>query len=190
MRMRKQEKESISTPVRLAVSSRDKALILARVAEKAGWLTASAVVRESDPSNPEGVARELAALVGWHLDDPTAAERYREDQARAVIRSCEPELIQLGVIEIRAPHYVRDPTKGPREQGYIGLLAVKDEREIAEDAYQDALKQAEGALNRAYTIAEALGLEAEAAECFAALAAIGRAPARVAEDTEVVPLAK
>lgn len=160
-----------------AVSARDKALILARVAEKAGGLTASAVVKESDPKNRKGVAHELAGLVGWGLDDPSAARRWREDQARAVIRSCEPELIQLGILRISAPHYVRDPAKGPREQGYVGLMSVKSEREVAEDIYQSELAQAEGALSRALSIAEALDLEEEAAECLAALAAIGRSPA-------------
>jgi hypothetical protein len=160
------------------INARQKALILKAVADKHGVLTAELVVRESDPGNAEGIAHALAAAVGWNRPDEEAARRWREDQARAVIRSVEPELIQMGVVELRAPFYVSDPAKGAGQQGYVRLMSLKTEEEVAEDAMQAEIRRAVAALERAYTVAVALQRE-ESAGIFAALAALGRAPAGV-----------
>lgn len=160
------------------ISAKEKAVVLARVAEKHGGdLTPDLVVQESNPANPDGVARELAPLVEWHLTDSEAAAKRRADCARAVIRSCEPELIQLGVLRIEAPYYVHDPSKPPGEQGYRRLLSFKSEREVAEDVLAAERRRAVGALQRMYAVASGLDLEQEAADSLAALSVLGEVPA-------------
>jgi len=162
------------------VSAREKAVILKAVADKHGSLAAALVVRESDPANPGGVARSLAGVVGWGKPDAEAATLWREDQARAVIRSVTPELIQLGVFEVKAPFYVHDPAAGAKA-GYVPLASLKSGKEMAEDALQSEVERAVSALERAYSIALALEQETEGAAIFGALAALGRAPAIPAE---------
>lgn len=167
--------EPAETPV--SVSAREKALLLKTVAEKhGGVLRPDDVVREADPDNKEGIAHRLASLVGWNTSEPEAAHRWRVDQARLVIRSCEPELIQMGVMTIRAPHYVRDPQREPREQGYAELLSIKTREEVAADLLVSEIDRAVAGLERAYSIATALGREQEIADLAASLAALGRAP--------------
>lgn len=158
------------------VSAREKALILKAVSEKHGKLTATLVVRESDPRNTEGVAKKLSKHVGWHLQDADAAQKYREDCARAVIRSSEPELILLGVMTIESPYYVHDPTKEPGEQGYVPLAQIKTHAEVAEDTMRAERLRAVSLLRRAYAIAQALELEGDAADMLAALGALGASP--------------
>lgn len=170
----------VSMPER--VSAREKAEILAAIATKHGELTPTLVVRESDLRNTDGIAHRLAWCVGWDRSDEEAAQRWREDQARVVIRSVEPELIRLGVLTISAPHYVHDPTASPGEQGYVRLMSLKSKDEVAADALRSAVTQAVSALERAFGIAEALALDGEAAEILAALAALGRSPMAQAAD--------
>lgn len=160
-----------------SISAAEKALILASIAEKYGQLTAELVVREADPNNKAGIAHRLAKCVGWHVEDATAATKWRTDQARAVIRSVEPELIQLGVFQIAAPFYVKDPARAPGEQGYVRLLSIKSNEEVAADALEAEIRRAVSALDRGYSVAVALGREDDAAMLFNALAVLGRAPA-------------
>lgn len=162
------------------ITSREKALLLKAVADKHGELTAELVVREADPKNEEGIAHPLAGLVGWEVEDEHAALRWRMDQARAVIRSVEPELIQLGVFQLKAPYYVHDPAKPRNEQGYVPLLTIKSHEDVAADALQAETERAVSALERAFSIAQALGLQESASELLAALGALGRAPAALA----------
>lgn len=176
-----QEETDKALPLR--ISAREKALILKEVADKHGELTPELVVRESDPSS-DGVARRLAMLIGWGDDDAAAAKKWRIECARTVIRSAEPELIDLGVIQIKAPYYVHDPAKVGK-QGYVPLLSMKTEQQAAEDLLRAEITAAVGALERAYSIAVGLGMESETAEIQGALAVLGRAPAAVQEIPQV-----
>jgi len=141
------------------------------------------VVEEANPSNPAGIAHALAAVIGWTQDDASAAYRWRLDQARVCIRSVEPELVRLGVFQVAAPFYVRDPAKGPKDQGYVPLMSLKTSEEVAADTLEAEIRRAVGALERAYSVAVALGREEDAAMLHGALAIMGRAPAAVASDT-------
>lgn len=167
-----------------SISAKEKAEILRAVFDKHGELTAALVVLESNPENPDGVARRLANCIGWNRTDEEAAFRWRMDQARVTIRSVEPELIQLGVMTIAAPYYVHSPLVSPGKQGYVPLLSLKTHEEAAEDALRSEMTQAVSALERAFGIAEALKMEEEASEIVAALAALGRSPMMQAEVAE------
>jgi len=160
----------------VAVSARDKAVILKAVVDKHGILTPDLVVQEANPANAEGVAHRLAESVGWNKTDSEAAHKWRLDQARATIRAAAPLLIELGVMTLSAPHYVRNPMLAPREQGYVELASLRTQEEIAEDVLQNEIARAVGCLERAYVIAETLGKAEDAANLMAALAALGRAP--------------
>lgn len=181
MRKKSEAPEPTATEA-IRISAKEKALILKAVHDKHGELTPDLVVKESNPANPRGVARRLADLIGWADDDATAAKKYRVECARSVIRASEPLLIQLGVLTIKAPYFVHDPMKSPGKQGYTPLLHIKTEEEAAGDLMQAEISSAVSALERAYGIAMALGLEEDAADIFAALSALGRAPAQMSGD--------
>src|SRR5262245_32044459 len=177
------------SPIR--ISAKEKALILKAVADKYdGELTPDLVVKEANPKNTKGVARRLADLIGWSDDDATAAKKWRIECARTVIRAVEPELIDLGVIQIKAPYYVHDPNKPPGKQGYVPLLAMKTEQQAAEELMQTEINAAVAALERAYNIATALGLEAETAELLGALSVLGRSPAVAQQEVPEVRAAR
>jgi len=171
-----QDAEKTTSPLR--ISAKEKALILKAVYDKHGELTPDFVVRESNPKNRQGIAHRLADLVGWGDDDATAARKWRIECARSVIRSAEPLLVDLGVIQIKAPYYVRDPMKDPGKQGYAKLLSIKTEEEAAGDLMQAEITSAVSSLERAHNIAVALGLEQDAADIGAALAALGHGVVR------------
>ena len=122
--------------------------------ERAGKLTAHAVVDAArDAKSP------LHGYFEW--DDSKAAEQYRLDQARVLIRTVQVR-ITIGQDEyIKVPQYVRDPEMPPSEQGYVSLPEIKDDPLASRAALYAELTRIEGLLTRAEKIAEACGLKAE-----------------------------
>ena len=113
----------------------------------AGQLTPSAVIGEA--RKPESL---LHPLFDW--DDASAAEAYRLDQARTVIRSVHV-VVRSKTDIIRVVRYVRDPDAG-REQGYVTLESVTNETRQRRVIIQE-INRALGNLRRASDITRALG---------------------------------
>lgn len=137
----------------------DMQIAALRWLERSHRLTPSAVVEAArDAASP------LHPLFEW--DDDLAAEAYRLDQARAVIRTV---LVTVSTTRttVQVNRYVPDPGRG-REQGYLSLDPMPDEatrRAIVVGECDRAL----GMVRRAAAIAAALGLADGAERAIAGL---------------------
>lgn len=119
-----------------------------RALEENGRLTARDVVTAArDPASP------LHDCFEW--DDSTAAEAWRTEQARSLIRSV---VVNVTVEErtISSVHYVRDPTVGD-EQGYVSVPQLRSEPEAAKAMLVVEFQRAEACYKRAMNLTAALG---------------------------------
>src|SRR5262245_40933442 len=91
----------------------------------------------------------------FEWDDSVAAQKYREDQARELIRYVTIEV----VTESRTFDtviYVRDQEAKSNEQGYVALTAEELEREHATKIMLSELQRCESAIERARGITAVL----------------------------------
>jgi len=93
-------------------------------------------------------------------DDSEAAHLQRLHEARRLIRSVKVE-ITTEHITIRAPIFVRDPQLDATVQGYATLGRLKSDSDMARDAVVAEFKRANSHLNRAQSVAIALGMTDE-----------------------------
>ena len=128
-------------------------------AENGGRLTPENVVK--DAKKKSSPLHNLDCWNGWN--EKVAAEAHWISSARALIRDVRVVITEEKRI-VKSVAYVRDPTMGPKEQGYVAVDALKKERDLARDAVQRELKYAKAAINRAIEVADALGLADEVAE--------------------------
>lgn len=118
-----------------------------------GVITPDAVLKEA--------AKKKSPLYSYfEWDDSKAAYNYRLDQARALIRSVRVVVTEESH-QISTIAYVRNPEAGTKQQGYISTQYVKESKSKSRRALMIELQRAEYALQRAYEVAEALGLSAE-----------------------------
>jgi len=118
-----------------------------------GLLTPDAVVADAAKKNSP-----LHAQFEW--DDDKAAASYRIDQARALIRSIRI-VVTTETTVVNSVAYVRDPRVPADEQGYISVLKVRTDKDLARDALVDEFSRAAGVLRRARELAVALDLAGE-----------------------------
>jgi len=129
---------------------------LQRLATLYGRLEPKQVIEAArDPASP------LHSYFEW--DDRVAAERYRENQARTLIRSVTVTIVSEGQT-FAVPCYVRDPTADHREQGYVELAKIKTGTEHARDVLDQEVARVEATLARARSVAIVLGLSEEIEE--------------------------
>lgn len=97
----------------------------------------------------------------WHnmfnWDNETAAHQHRLHQARQYISGFR---ITYRVAERRviAPVYVRDPDAHRREQGYVAVKRLMNDRERSEEALDNELVRVQAILERMREIAAVLEL--------------------------------
>jgi hypothetical protein len=94
--------------------------------------------------------------------DKTAANKYRLEQARKLIRSVKVEITNE-TRTIKAVAYARDPRSPHKEQGYVDVAKIKTDEEKAQELLLQEFARAAAALERAHGIAAHLGLEADVA---------------------------
>jgi hypothetical protein len=92
-----------------------------------------------------------------------AADKRRLDEARELIRSFKLVVIDRS-ISFEVPKYIRDPTAGPKEQGYVAITKVRGREDLARDTCITEIERARAALTRALNVAHFLGLEPEIQE--------------------------
>lgn len=118
-----------------------------------GRLTPEAVVEDAkDEKSP------LHRHFEW--DDSEAARKYRLGQARDLIRRVKIER-RVTYREIPTPRYVRDPAADSKEQGYVNVATIRDEKELARRTVKTELSRIVAAIERARGIADELGLDQE-----------------------------
>lgn len=118
-----------------------------------GVITPDAVV--SDAANPES---PLHKYFEW--DDTEAARKYRIEQARTLIRSVRVEIVEQKH-KLSTIAYVRNPEAERNEQGYQSVAKLRTDKDRARKATIEEIQRAEYALQRAYDVAESLGLKKE-----------------------------
>jgi hypothetical protein len=121
--------------------------------DRDGRLVPETVVRvAADPGSP------LHSQFEW--DDGKAGHAYRIEQARRLIRA-----VRLIVITetrtISTVHYVRDPSRAEREQGYISVPRLQSDHDAALAMLRLEFARAAACLRRAEDLADALGLRQE-----------------------------
>ena len=121
-----------------------------------GRLTPKAVVDD---------ARNKKSPLHGHFEwnDGTAAEKYREVQARRLISSVRFEIIVEEVPRV-VPYYVEDPRKNHGEQGYVEAESIASSEDLARDALAKEVQRVLSALERAEAVAIGLGLQGEVSE--------------------------
>lgn len=107
------------------------------------------VERARNPRSP------LHSQFQW--DDTEAAQQWRLEQARRLIRSVQV-ISTTSTRTFAVAKYVRDPRKEAGEQGYVAIVDIKDNEAIALDALAYECTRAAAALERAVDVADALGL--------------------------------
>lgn len=119
--------------------------------ERSGKLTPEQVV---DAARDE--ASPLHVYFEWR--DDKAADAYRIEQARSLIRSVTVRVETTDDRLISTPVYVRDPARREDEQGYVALASIKDDPASARAALMFELTRIEGLFERAENIATVCGL--------------------------------
>jgi sugar-specific transcriptional regulator TrmB len=132
----------------------DRAAIAKRLEEIAalhgGSLTADLVVQ--DAKNPES---PLHAYFDWDKD--SASYKHWIDTARSLIASVRVVITTEKVV-IKAPFYLRDPSKKGNEQGYTMLTKVRSDRSMAAEVINHEVALIIAALRRAKNVAQALDM--------------------------------
>lgn len=124
-----------------------------RELEQDGRLTPDAVVEDAmDPESP------LHDKLEW--DDTEAARQYRLEQARALIRGYRYHVTRT-TTTVEVPYYMRDPSAGAGEQGYVSVASLKTDRDRAREALVAEAARAAGYLQRVRDLAVALDMESE-----------------------------
>lgn len=117
-----------------------------------GRLTPDDVVEDArSPSSP------LHDQFDWN--DAEAAAKWRISQARELIRSVKV-VINVETKEISTVRYVRDPTAG-QEQGYVEVAKIRTDADLAREALAAEVRAANALVQRAKSLADALGLSVE-----------------------------
>lgn len=127
---------------------------LAAIAQlNGGKLTPELVLADAeDPTSP------LHDTFTWDNDE--AAKLWRIEQARRLIRSVKVSVSYSSVV-LAAPRYVRDPDAPSKEQGYIAVPSVVDDRERARRVLHSEMMRVRTLLERAQSVAVVLELANE-----------------------------
>jgi hypothetical protein len=94
----------------------------------------------------------------FEWDDAIAAEKYREMQARTLLRSVDLKVTK-GTVKFDVSAYIRDPESDPQEQGYVQVSALKSQEDLARDALIAEFKRASALIERARRYAAFFGME-------------------------------
>lgn len=121
---------------------------LERLEDQAGRLTPGIVIEAARDANSP-----LHGYFEW--DDSIAAENYRTEQARTLIRSVVLQITDEKT-SFSCVRYVRDPEVGPKEQGYRSIPSLVSDGQSAGLAVRYEFARAQANLQRAEDIAKAL----------------------------------
>lgn len=122
-------------------------------ARNGGKIRPDDVVEDArDPDSP------LHDRFEW--DESKAAQAHWLNTARELIRAVRVSVTTDTTI-VSSVAYVRDPSLGAEEQGYVSIASLRSDRELAREAIVYEFSRAAGALRRAKEVAAALNLDKE-----------------------------
>lgn len=135
-------------------------------------LSALNEAKQLTPARVVEAARNPKSAMHSHFDwdDASAAQKYREDQARTLIRSFEIEFRGGGTTIFHVQEFVEDPRKPEKEQGYISFSTIKSDKQLRREFMDRELMMAEVHVNRTRQFAGALKLLPEVEEIEESLA--------------------
>ena len=138
-------------------TSREDIVNRLRVLEsRGGKLTPSRVLEDArDPESP------LHHWEGWTWDTDEAAAANLISEARTLLAVFTYPVESKDSKTVKVHLYVRDPAKGPKEQGYIRTEVLAKDRDKSRVALQQDLNRALGHHERVRTLAVGLDLEEE-----------------------------
>lgn len=120
---------------------------LNRLAKKAkGRITPRDVVEAA-----RSASSPLHGYFEWN--DSEAAERYREIQARTLLRSISFRVTTV-TERFNVPAYMRNPEAAPSEQGYIQTMRLKNDEDLAREALLEEFGRVAANLRRARAFAK------------------------------------
>ncbi len=133
------------------MTGQEKKRVLDEIASaNGGHLVPDAVVEAArDPSHP------FHDTFLW--DDSRAAQAYRLDQARELIRSVRV-VFEVKERTIKSVYYVSNPDR-PEGGEYIAVPKVRTNSQLAAGVVADELRRAAAAIARARDVAASLGFE-------------------------------
>lgn len=111
----------------------EKAAVEGRLAfiagQAGGALTPEAVVEDAkDPDSP------LHGYFEWDIEK--AAHKHWIETARAIIRSVEV-VVKTERVAVKAPFYVRDPSRPSGEAGYVAVKRIQPSHDMAVAVLED-----------------------------------------------------
>lgn len=92
----------------------------------------------------------------FEWDDDKAAEQYRLDQARTLLRSCQVE-VTVSDRKVQVPYYVRDPEADTMDQGYVESGRLKTQEDLSREVLLTEFQRAGSQLARARRLAAYFG---------------------------------
>jgi len=105
----------------------------------------------TDAADPDSPAH---AYFTW--DDTKAGHAYRLDEARTLITSVRV-VFRTETTTVTSVAYVRDPSAGASEQGYISISRLRSNTDAARDALVSEFSRVADMLRRARELAVVLG---------------------------------
>jgi hypothetical protein len=118
-----------------------------------GRLTPAAVVADAkDPDSP------LHDCFEW--DTEKAAMSFWIIQAREIITSIKV-VQRTETVSVRAVYYVRDPSAGDGEQGYVSVPTLRTDADMAREALVSEFSRVADMLRRARELAAALDAQGD-----------------------------
>lgn len=158
----------------------EHAKILLAIEERFGIVTPKMVVDLArDPNHP------LHAHFEWRND--IAAQKFREEQARELIRNARLNVI-VHEVPLEAIAFVHDPTLASQQQGYRSTTSLRGDQNAALESLAIELRQAAALLRRSRDIAVSLALDAAPIETLQA-SVEGLAAALVSTVTDAAKVA-
>lgn len=140
----------------MSVADEVRAALEEIAAQNAGRLLPESVVQAAvNPLHP------LHNEFEW--DDSTAAHQHRLNQARTLIRSVKVTVTTEKRV-VSTVFYVRDPSAGAGEQGYVSVAKLRTEADMAREALVAEFQRAASLLQRARDLALVLEMEGEVDE--------------------------
>jgi hypothetical protein len=137
---------------------------LQKLEDSAGRITPALVLEAArSPASP------LHACFEW--DDAKAAEAFRIDQARELIRKVRVVVVNQDVV-IRHVAYVHDPDAAAREQGYRAIDAIRPDRATAYRVLEAEVARAHALMMRARELSTALELSPQVDQILGQLTAL------------------
>jgi sugar-specific transcriptional regulator TrmB len=116
-----------------------------------GRLTPSNVVADAKPK-----ASPMHDQFEWH--NGKAAELHRLWQARNLIKIVKIEVHTERRV-VTSVRYVRDPKADAKEQGYVDVVTLRSDKDLAFEALESEINRASVLMDRALDISEALELD-------------------------------